>query len=414
MALFVVFGCSGGSAPDLFPPEHACDPNTPAGPVTVHSLQIGSFVIAHDTDGAVLSRVEVPEQNATIEVDVPGCGAITMIDSSLQLYETTLRVQPGDVLFDYPDIRFTNTGGRLIIEQPVAEAFTYNASAGSTCSNVGLVGLPNEFEFNLYPHCATSPIVVVEPRPQFGPELPLTYAIFENVNLAATEQTPLRVTSWTTDAAPHLMTIDIGQASGAGCFVASMNAGLEYPTRQYISANNGGTSHELDLRFAEFGDAASLRCQVFPRQDVLREKADFVPAPLAGSLAITEADLLPDVVDVVEDGDPVRPTVSWSVVPDLVEEDFVIANVGGVAPNGAFSLWRVVAPPGTRSVQVPDLPPDLQPAFTAPFPTVHLFESTDVPDYSVARTDTYRFFLAGFRPDAPIPRTERRTSSGRI
>jgi hypothetical protein len=412
MVASVFIGCSGPSAitSDAAPsdaPSFSCEPGGPAASVRAHAPGFNSTIVIHDADGAVVNTVETGSA-AFVDLEVPACGAVTRIDSNRSLYETTTQIVSGELYTE-----FVSAGQRIdksasvVIDSPFMSAPNYLASAGDFCSGQGASSIPLSYSNDCIASDGTGTVLVTP----FGTTSdPFAYALFENVVLAATQQSPLRVTTWREDAPIHQFVIELtSPASSVGCGASSIVRDLTYRSGSALDTTSSGSSYALDIQFAEFGTGAAYSCTVSQAGNQRVHRAR-VPAPLASSVTLRDEQFLPQITNPAHDGDPSRPTISWSVEPNTVEEDLVLVAVGGSSPTG-FAHWRLIGPPGTRSIRTPQLPADL--AFVVSSTTsigVHLFEASDFPGYREAAADTTRFYLATGR--LPVGIVIRTTSNG--
>jgi hypothetical protein len=226
---------------------------------------------------------------------------------------------------------------------------------------------------------------MVRPFSPISPPDEFPYALFEDIDFAATEQTPVHVTSWRTDVQTTRFTFQLAENGYADCSARSMYGFAIYPGGS--GSTDTGTT-PIDVKFPAFGDHAAYFCQVSQGEDL---RQIFVRTdPLPASIEIPELQLLPRILDAQAQADPIRPTVTWTVDREA-DEDMVMIQMGG-SPN-----WRIVAPPHVRTIRMPDLPPDLRVTFSDP-PSfrVEEFDATFLAGYHDAIRDIYALFIAEY------------------
>jgi hypothetical protein len=390
------------------PASHACNPSTPPGPVRVHRNFV--TILTHGSDGSFLGRVVVGATPLFTDVDVPGCGAVTIVFDH-RGYETITSVEPGDELFDTPPSAGNVHTASVVIDSPLPDATMYRASAGSRCQGGSTsVGLSVPYSDDCIGPDGNS-TVMVWPEPTIG----LRYAVFENGPLVDTQNTPLHVTSWRTDAPLHHMRFELDQvADSVACYASSIARSLDF-FGAAVSGASAVTTHDFDLKFPEFGDAANYGCDVVHginhRSYIAR-----VPAPMPAAITLTEEQLLPRITGIELDADLLRPTVTLSTEPATSDEDFAIMSLTGTtSAHGDIANWRIIVPPGTRAFRVPELPADFQIGFGVAFSGVSaaLAESTDLVDYRQARQECFRIInVPARRPVGVVVRTTTMYSGG--
>ena len=387
-----------GSNPDA-PASYGCNPNTPAGLVTAHGHRGDLWLMSHDANGAWLNTVSFGGAYSA-QIAVPGCGAITVGHPTDPGRFTVLGVQPGDEIFTPATFGGPTMQTSIVIDQPVAGTVYYTATGSDSCGGNVSAATSNSFLFYYDSRCTHadgSATVLVQARNNLpGTQVPV-YSVFENVSLAQ----PLHVTSWQSPPTHRLRaTLDpAAPALGVGWALASIDQGLLYDFNSNAQ-DAVGTVYDVDVRYPELGDAVLSHIQVYYAGTRRRAIHRVLPAPLPAQLDVQlTSDLLPFVHSPLKDTDSVRPTLSWIVDGTTVEEDIVVvgAPVTTVNQLGPNSTWLVFAPPGTRSLRIPEVPPNLRVRFYGD-PSdlvVHLREFSDVPDYQTARKNPTRMAFEG-------------------
>jgi hypothetical protein len=391
------------------PAAHDCSPNTPAGPVTVWNNSTGLTLVSHDASGAFFKRVTATGISG--QIDVPGCGAVTVADSGASRI-TVFAVEPGDELWvTFPRNHPTppTMTAQIVVDQPIANVQAYNTTAARSCdgggSNTGSApALTLSFTtFCVHPDGKST--VLVYPTNSVTPA-PLVYAVFEDVSLSQAIQTPLHVTSWITPPAHHLslQLAASDPATQAMWMLTSVDRELTFYPGSASAANGPSSTFELDVAYRELGDAVNS----FIKLGYPGARTRIIERTLAAPLALQVSSdlsmgLLPFVHSPQRDSDPIRPTVSWTVDSTNIDEDMI----RGALPTRlgtSGSGWLFVAPPGTRSIRLPELPSDLVVSFPAGDIEIALSESTSVPGYRAARQDPMVFdgtTTSGLTPVSP-------------
>ncbi|MDQ3334503.1 MAG: hypothetical protein M4D80_05040 [Myxococcota bacterium] len=389
-----------GSNPDA-PALHACDPSTPDGPVTVWNSFPGAEVISHDVTGAFLGRAS-SGTGYDVQISVPGCGAVTVVEPGTAARLTFFAVQPGDTIWasGHPAQSVTYMDARIVIDQPLANVTTYEATASHFCRGYLAPG-SNEMTMHYSSRCVrpnNTSTVLVYATGNTNPQL-IGYSVFADVSLAQTVQTPLRVTSWNTPPMHHisvqLAATEPGRSMAWG--ISPVDQGFRYERTwgSGATATTTSTTFETDVQYPAFGDAVVSGITIgYPgarSRRIERTLATPLPAQVTEDLS---TGLLPAVHSPMRDNDPQRPTLSWTVDSTAIEEDIVVGSIL-VRVGGSSSGWHLVAPPGTRGLRVPELPADLAASSFGPAAdiAVALGESTDVPSYREARQNYNRFML---------------------
>src|SRR6185312_3514669 len=183
-----------------------CTPNGTTGKVTVDGPSASSgdvtplqvtFVV-HDQTGAVVSRSAVMGADATVMLDVPSCGMVTVVDtgSGDPRAVTWMGVQPGDHLLHL---------NRFPPSTPHAVSVQLAAATGATEYQVLATCSPNHVSFSssatattltLNPQCTgTSVSVLVTTTAPTGSQMALV-----TVPLAASGTTNVAISGYQTPA----------------------------------------------------------------------------------------------------------------------------------------------------------------------------------------------------------------------
>ena len=380
-------GCSGGHdlAPDGSPdgPAASC-PQAGPGTVHVHPLVAAATILTHDASGAFSSRIETTSTDV-VDVQVPPCGAITLV-ASPSLYETTTDLVDGDELYALVQVQPSPTSTtRVIVDSPLANVTNYLASAGCG-GGQGAVDVALTYRQDCVDAAGRATVVVF---PYSVPPTPFAYALFEDVVLAD----PLHVTAWTTDAPHHQITFELDKPPGyTHCSANSMRGSTGFIGSGIVQQPVDPTPTTVDVQFAEFGDGYGFLCSA--TNESTRYYWKSAAGALPAALTLREADFVPDIVPAPLEGDGTRVVVVYNVMPSTSDEDLVMMEVGGTGASGAFALWRLFAPPGTRRGTVPEVPDDLKIAFTTEsLQSIRVFESTDAAGYREAVRNTVRFYI---------------------
>jgi hypothetical protein len=353
--------------------------------VHVHPPVAGATVLTHDAGGAFIARIETTSTDV-VDVEVPPCGAITLV-ANRGLYETTTNLVDGDELYAlvFPPPSPTSTT-HVIVDSPLANVTNYLASADCG-GGQGAVDLELTYQQDCVDAAGRATVVVV---PYSVPPTPFAYALFEDVVLAD----PLHVTAWTTIAPHHEITFALDKPpTYIHCSANSMRGSTGFIGSGIVQQPVDPTPTTVDVQFAEFGDGYGLLCTA--SNESARYYWKTAAGALPGALTLREADFVPDIVPAPLEGDGTRVVVVYSVIPDTSNEDLVMMEVGGTGASGAFFvLWRLFAPPGTRRGTVPEVPDDLKVAFTTEsLQGIRVFESTDAAGYREAVRNTVRFYI---------------------
>jgi len=319
---------------------------------------------------------------------------------------TFFAVEPGDTIFatGHPNQTVTTMQARIVIDQPLAHVTYYHATGSHGCSgtlapSTGSSELPMYYSSRCVRPNGTSTVLVYTSS-QTGPQ-PTEYAFFKDVSLAQSVQTPLRVTSWSTPPMHHISVQLAATEPGSGMIwgLAPIDQGFKYD-HMWTNGVTGSTStsYDTDVQYAEFGDAVASRIAIRYAGERVRKIERILATPLPTQ--VTEdlsTGLLPSVHSPMRDNDPQRPTLSWTVDSSVIEEDMVLASILAIVGNQG-SGWLLIAPPGTRTIRLPEMPADLAiSSFGAGEDiAVALEESTDVPSYRQARQDFNRLTWSTF------------------
>jgi hypothetical protein len=390
----VATGCTGSSNDSEPPPpgpESECSATAP-GVVRVHSTGFDEIYFTHDATGALVERHDAGTSKL-LDLVVPPCGAVTWLERTRTFFETTTQLVDGDELYTFLGSPFVQPQqAEIVIDTPLTGASTYVAYGGDGCSGSGTSNISMSYTSDCTSGDGKGTIVVVP----YGTPPPFAFAVFENVNFAATRTSPLHVTQWQTTAPQHQIALDLDSAPLAvDCFVGSLRGVLQYSLNQIVVQQPTATS-TLDVQFAEFGDGHVYVCEVVRdanRRTYFARKS----GAMAAFVTIAEADLLSAVVDAGVVLDAARPTIEFTVDREGAEEDVVMGAMFGISSDGSQQMsWRGVAPPGTRSFRVPELPADLAPVFEVPEPILSLYESTITAGYHDAIHDTTPFMISRY------------------
>ena len=344
---------------------------------------------SHHPDGTFFKSASSNGNTAMIEV--PGCGSVTAADGFTQ-YITVTGVEPGD------NLNVTTSEPAMMslpisISVPVAGAKYYVAQAGPCVGSV-LAGPSPTIMFRYWSGCidATGKTTILVSAIDDVKTLP-QHVVFADVMLS--QQPALNVTSWTT-AQPHRLSLTINPQHPAriGWFLSPRLKKLRYQL-WYTETQMTGSNFEIDQSFGELGDATSHKITLsYPDGRTRIIEQILGASPPAVILENLEPKLLPFVDTPTRDSDPVRPTISFSTSANVVEEDMVRVGILTQHPQASRAgFWWVVAPPGTRTVRLPEIPS----SHTVTFPNnsmwAQLTDSTDIPDYETARQSMTTFDL---------------------
>jgi hypothetical protein len=388
------FDGSNGDAPAA----HHCNPSKPAGPVTVRRHFPGFRVLSHDATGAYLNQVNAGT-SYTAQIDVPGCGAITLIGSGSQPAPdrtTILALDPGDEI-DIGGVLEPTMFQQVFIDQPFAGATQYQVVGGNGCGGLEN-GTPSSVAVRYDSRCADANgkfTLLAFARDLNLPdgERLLGYAVLEKVSLSA----PLHITSWLPPTQHHLTaTLDPNvPATSATWLLQTLVNGIYYDATGKTAVGSA-SSFDIDLPYAGFGDLAWSNIDLMYPGGRERFHHEVIAAPVPSQVnAQLTTQLMPFVHTGLRDSDPVRPTLSWIVDSNMVEEDIVSISVP-VAPltsPGTGHDWLIFAPPGTRMVRVPEQPASMQVRFPAAADrvSVKIADFAEAPDYRAARQAPFRF-----------------------
>lgn len=373
--------------------------------VRVSTIYPNFEVFSHHPDGTLFKRVQ--SNTHSVMIEVPGCGAITAAPS-FAAYFTVFGVEAGDDIYvnRYPGPDIPTTGKLAIaVDAPLANVNYYMADGGALpCTGYALPGAAPSIDLNYSSRCVrpdgkSDVLVYATSTGGSRPE----YAFFTDVTLA--QQPNLRVANWLTGASHHLSLSLSPQhpASSVVWGLGSMSKTYPYQ-RSFKSVGNAGSSFALDQQFAEFGDAASHYIALDYSTGQTRSIDQIIAAPVPSTITEDlEAKLLPLVNAPMLDTDPIRPSVSFTVDPPAIEEDLVRLVVTVSHPMQPQGSWFVLAPPGTRSVRLPEVPAPFQVSFPALPIFGQLADASDVPDYRAARQFSARMNIrTTFRVPLPV------------
>ncbi|MGE3768524.1 MAG: hypothetical protein AB7L94_40110, partial [Kofleriaceae bacterium] len=344
---------------------------------------------------------------------VPNCGAITVIWRH-ELAQTVLHVQAGDELYMAP--RSLPASEQAVVSVIVDAPPPPDTSGLLVSSGCGYgyndAEHPTQYEVNWFSSCGERTTFLVQPRePLTGEVDPTFYAVLEDVGRTDAIQNPLHVSSWSSIASGHQLSIQMPVAAKLHTSGSSVAYSHAYPGRT-TSSTTGGIAHELDVVFPEFGSGHRISVGYEEVDDVASgawaQSFDGRLSPVR-TVDLTGA-LLPSIRSAAASADQHRPTLSWTVDSSDNVEDVAIVRTYGISAAGGSVEWRFAVPPGQREIVVPEMPSDLEVSFFAPDVSVSLFETSDVPDYAAARSDFTRFFLGGHLsfPPGHVWRTSKR------
>ena len=382
------------ATPPVIPAAYQCDVAVP-GTVRVRTASPNVTLLIHDVFGSLVNRT-TSGTTGIVDIAVPGCGSVTSIRQSL--YHTVTHVAGGDELW----IEAPPGGGqslqgpaRLYIDNPIPAATSYWI-LGPISSSL-ILNEPTTNRYLYWSNASLTPqglvTIVVHPADaQSGYPDVHNYAVFENVSLAAAVQTPLHVTSWSTQSAMYHLHIQLPAPAKV------ISAALSNWTNQVSYSPVFGdeptlqTTHEFDYELASYGEGLLLDARFLNSTGQARGYRGVIakPATPAIDLDLSQA-LLPELTAIGIVPSATRPTITWNysaasgVTPDLT----LIRTYGPVE-------WRFALPPGPTSYQLPELPPDLAHDFSGVTDFgVSLYEANDYPGYAVARARFVETFVAG-------------------
>ncbi|MEO8702730.1 MAG: hypothetical protein ABI867_21985 [Kofleriaceae bacterium] len=394
MVMIVMVGCgsSDATAPDATtldtsPPDAPMElPCTPThGDVIVDGPTAQASVITvlvHDSAGTVLSRSEPLGSDATVTVDVPSCGMVTIVDHNpvdRDMLLTWVGVQPGDHL---TDVR------RRLALVPYSIEFTVGTVAGAT----------------QYIHsvaCAGSSSLATSTAGGLHTEVLQCPATAATVSILATAKTAAGATFARALAVPlsqtGTTTVDLGAyQSPTQSLVASVQNAAGFDRARLVlfqgvtprlfldSVETTGSTGMLGLpAIGNLGGDGSMQLEVSGTDKFLRLAKVATPIPLTFTVDAL-VDLLP-TLDVSLVSNPTRPTLTWTGARPFIADFATVGLSLAGAPNGGLHFWTVVAPPHPGSIQLPEVPADLLPTGGISSISLSVDERAEVSTYDVAR-----------------------------
>lgn len=392
----------------VIPPEYECDVMQP-GTVNVRTSGPNVTVLVHDVFGALVART-TSGPNSSVDITVPGCGGVTAAANGL--YHTITYVRDGDVLWldTLPGGASPLRGpGRLYIDTPVAGANSYRLVGPVSSSLVANDPTARDlFWTDRSVNAQGLTTFAVHPTDSVtGLPVPDTYHVFQDVLLASTMQSPLRLTSWSSQT----WTLDLQLTFPQPTSVPLNSFAIWHETHQYFTQSGpsipAGITHDFSIELPAYGSGLSifLRYREAPAGN-LKTHWQVIPIPQV-PLQLDLSSQLPDILSTAIAQSSARPTVSWTLQPSSSSPpDLTVLRVQNPVE------WRFALPPGLTSYRLPELPPDLALDLSNINVGVTLYESTDYSGYAAARGRFVETFIRG--PALPMGLIFRATSYGTI
>ncbi|MDB4954898.1 MAG: hypothetical protein JWO36_2467 [Myxococcales bacterium] len=401
-----LLACRGGSEakPDASPDSVAIDAPVDAPgcgaaqPVTVEgpALPPGSTVtldltvVSHDANGAVCNRATASGSEASITIDTPPSGMITMIVNSsaaprVQRLTWTL-VQPGEHLL-YPSFVIRGATNRTLPVSLSIAALTGATSYDLTvmCERAGTSNMQ------------VTPGTIAVDVTCIGSAQHVTARVRANVGSA----TSFAVGDVVPIASTGTTTIPMGAWMNASLLTATIHGGSAFDQDVIGAAfapTPGGFGTGSSFRFAPGGDPVTigpvevpgqwggisfvaLDSSMMPRHAL--ELAQAYTTPSAYDLTVGTSFLPP--IDATLDAAFPRAEVTWHPQSAMADTDLVIIKV---------TDWTIIAPGHPGKLRYPALPVDLMPTATTSLIGVCTKDSIDIAGYDAARLDPFAIVTA--------------------
>lgn len=384
----------------VIPPEYECDVTQP-GTVTVHTLNPNIPLLIHDVFGTLVSRT-TSDSSANAIVTVPGCGSVTSVQLlavvPFRIFHTVTYVRDGDVLYipGPPGMPAQLMGpAHLGIEPPPSGASSYLILGPIESSLVG----NQQNDRNLY---WTDGVVDSQGHTTFSvhaidttgnPDIH-TYHLFKDISLADAVQTPLHLTTWSTNTIVHQFHVVFSEPLQVVNFNAAMWE-KDFPYGHYAApASPMATTHDLSVELSDYGDGVAAGADLVGTSTAggrWRSIGVVVPASTNITLDWSSA-LLPEITGLAAPPSSSRPEVAWT----LSAGTYATPDITLLRSRGAID-WRVALPPGRTSYQLPELPPDLAVDLSSSTFAVSLHETSTYSGYAAARSRFVELTVGGPR-----------------
>jgi hypothetical protein len=366
------------------PPSFECDV-TQAGMVRVRTAGVNNPLVIHDVFGSVVSRT-TSGPTGVVDVIVPGCGAVTAVTGNL--YHTITYVRGGDELWinARPDTNASITiqgPARIYIDTPVPGATSYYVLGPIGASAVATDPLARDLFWGPSALDAQGlTTFVVQPTDSNSGDPALgTFHVFEDVSLANAMQSPLHVTTWTSQATTS---VQLRLLFAQAMELVSVNLYSWWQDYSYwfrsTGPRNAAATQDVAIDVSSYGDGLTLRVPFRqPSNGNLHSHVQVIPFPQAQVVLDLSLALLPEIGMLTTTPSPLRPTFTWNLQGGSVGPDITILRVLGSIE------WRFALPPGMTSYTLPELPADLAANFSPLNVGITLHEASDYPGYAVAR-----------------------------
>ena len=397
--------------PDALPvilPSFECDFTQP-GTVRVRTAGANDPLVIHDVFGKVVSRT-TSGAAGVVDVSVPGCGAVTAVTG--KLFHTITYVRDGDELWinappEFPAVYLGPA--RLYIDTPAPGASNYwfvGPVSGGMVANEPLVRDVTWGSYAVDAQGLTAFAVhAIDPMTGY-PDID-TYHFFD-VSLSDAMQSPLHLTSWSTQTATQQVRLQFAQPTEVAA-VGIANWAKDSKLWSYAGPTSpAATVHDVSIERSAYGTGlivgASFRNAAMGN---LQSYSKVVPLPQAQLVIDLSQELLPEIATISIAPSTSTPTVSWTFQSAPVNPDLMILRVLGPIE------WRFALPPGMTSFRFPELPPDLAQNFSTINVGLSAFEASDYSGYAAARGRFIENFVFG-RLKVPMGLVLRSTRHGDV
>lgn len=350
-----------------------CTPSGSTGQVTVDGptsddTALAVTFVVHDPSGAVVSRSAAMGTDATVMLDVPACGMVSVVkvDSFQTEVLTFTAVQKGDHLVHTGRTQPGVERDVAITVPAQTGATSYQVIAVCSGSHLEFTSTPNPGVVNMTPECTNGSVSIV------ATAMPGKQVSISTVALAATGTTSLTLPAFAAPAQSTLTGHTLGTyATGVYATFAKPSGNLLLlGTSSTVNISNGAASFAAPIASGEGGYELVLDGTGTPKQHALIARGT---ASIPTTVDISGTDLLPPVTASI-DADTRRPTITWATTAQAAVALFEV--------HAGDASWNVVAPPVSADIKLPDLPTDLWPGGAPKLTGAGVLDSTAVTTYN--------------------------------